>query len=178
MNPNNENPPNPGEQDDDDSIIENDSSSEPEEQKEEIPKKDSPQSTSKMPLNIQTEKIISHVNNTSSPPPLDNPKSEHNRSKTQIEISSKKSLPKIKEVSPQEIELQVRDPMNNTEENALNDNEIIKPSISEYPLDIETGYLLSEEKYTGIANVDLSEEKNLIEAKQRICSLCSMDVVD
>ena len=168
MNPNNENPPNPGEQDDDDSIIENDSSSEPEEQKEEIPKKDSPQSTSKMPLNIQTEKIISHVNNTSLPPQLDNPKSEHNRSKTQIEISSKKSLPKIKEVSPQEIELQVRDPMNNTEEKALNDNEIIKPSISEYPLDIETGYLLSEEKYTGIENVDLSEEKNLIEAKQRV----------
>ena len=50
----------------------------------------------------------------------------------------------------------------------MNDNEIIKPSISEYPLDIETGYLLSEEKYTGIENVDLSEEKNLIEAKQRV----------
>ena len=118
MNPNNENQPNPDEQDDNDSIIENDSSSEQEEQKEEIPKKDSPHSTSKMPLNIQPENIISHVN-TSPPPELDNPKSEHNRSKTQIDTSSKKSLPKITEVSPQEVELQVINPINNTEEKAL-----------------------------------------------------------
>ena len=38
----------------------------------------------------------------------------------------------------------------------------------QYPLDVENGYLLPEEKYIGLGNQDLNEEKNLLEAKDRL----------
>lgn len=74
-----------------------------------------------------------------------------------------------KDVSPDEIQIEIPNQNNNnyqaTEEIDLKQDQ---QNDDEYPLDIENGYLLNEEKYIGLGNQDLNEEKNLLEAKDRL----------
>ena len=122
------------------------------------------QSSKKEPLNDKSQ------NKSNSNEPLKD-QSSH-KSPPIFEVLNVEAPPNNPQnVGPEQIQIEIPNQIidNNqpTEEIDLNQHQQ-QQNDEQYPLDVENGYLLPEEKYIGLGNQDLNEEKNILEAKDRL----------